>query len=494
MTNLRTVYVYVALAVLLSGAAFYLGTGLHPAWWLMWIAPVPVLLVAPELSRKAGFAAGFLGWFLGSTNQWHFFHEGLQVPLPIIVLFSVLPALVFALDVLAYRAFLRAGSAWRAALTFPSIWVLFEFVTARVSIHSTFGNISYTQMNFLPVLQIASVTGIWGISFSVFLFAATVSVVLSGYGPTRERLMLAAIAGGVLVLLLVFGLWRLHLNPSAHSVKVGLVASDLPQNLITQEPSETARLLQAYASQAQNLAAQGAQAIVIPEKVAVVRDSDLPQIDPLLQSTADRSGAVIIVGVVHIASDAKWNEARIYRPSRPIQVYEKHHMLPPWESPLKPGTARTGWKEPSGVWGVTICKDMDFPQMGRDYGEDGAGLLLVPAWDFVGDGWLHGRMAILRGVESGFSIARAPKQGILAATDDRGRVLAEQVTGSGPFVSLLAVVPVHHDQTIYARFGDWFAWLNVGLCVFLIGGSWIGRVRQQGQPLGSASAGATSGD
>ena len=119
------------------------------------------------------------------------------------------------------------------------------------------------------------------------------------------------------------------------------------------------------------------------------------------------------MGVVHIAPDAKWNEARIYSPSSPVRVYEKHHMLPPFESPLKPGTTRTLWKEPSGIWGVTICKDMDFPAMGRDYANDGAGLLLVPAWDFVGDGWLHGRMAILRGVESGFSIARAPKQGIL---------------------------------------------------------------------------------
>ena len=169
------------------------------------------------------------------------------------------------------------------------------------------------------------------------------------------------------------------------------------------------------------------------------------------------------MGVVHIAPDAKWNEARIYSPSSPVRVYEKHHMLPPFESPLKPGTTRTLWKEPSGIWGVTICKDMDFPAMGRDYANDGAGLLLVPAWDFVGDGWLHGRMAILRGVESGFSIARAPKQGILTATDNRGRVLAERITGLQPFVSLVANVPVQNDRTIYAQSGDWFAWLNVGL-------------------------------
>jgi len=319
-------------------------------------------------------------------------------------------------------------------------------------------------MNFLPVVQIASVTGIWGISFSLFLFASTVSVVVSRYGIKRERLWLGTAVAVALLLVLCYGLWRLHVNPPAvQSVKIGLVASDRPQNLITQGPSDTMRLLQKYAAQAQSLTAQGAQTIVIPEKIAVVRGAELQQADPVLQAVADQSGALVIVGVVHIAPDAKWNEARIYSPSSPVRVYEKHHMLPPFESPLKPGTTRTLWKEPSGIWGVTICKDMDFPAMGRDYANDGAGLLLVPAWDFVGDGWLHGRMAILRGVESGFSIARAPKQGILTATDNRGRVLAERITGLQPFVSLVANVPVQNDRTIYAQSGDWFAWLNVGL-------------------------------
>ena len=59
---------------------------------------------------------------------------------------------------------------------------------------------------------------------------------------------------------------------------------------------------------------------------------------------------------------------------------------------------------------------MDFPRLSREYGKDGAAVLLVLAWDFSDDGWLHGRMAILRGVESGFSIARAPKQGGYSAS------------------------------------------------------------------------------
>ena len=106
----------------------------------------------------------------------------------------------------------------------------------------------------------------------------------------------------------------------------------------------------------------------------------------------------------------------------------------------------------------------------------GIGLLLVPAWDFKADGWLHGRMAILRGVESGFSIARSPKEGILTVSDDRGRVLAQRDSKSAPFITLLARVPVRHTQTIYAQFGDWFAWLNIIALIALIA---EGRIRRR---------------
>ncbi|HWF48142.1 MAG TPA: hypothetical protein VG168_14125, partial [Bryobacteraceae bacterium] len=103
------------------------------------------------------------------------------------------------------------------------------------------------------------------------------------------------------------------------------------------------------------------------------------------------------------------------------------------------------------------------PQLSRQYGNGGAGLLLVPAWDFIADGWLHSRMAILRGIESGFSIARSVKQGILTISDDRGRVVAQRITASAPFVTSIATVPVRHDSTFYDRFGNWFAWLDLFL-------------------------------
>jgi apolipoprotein N-acyltransferase len=90
---------------------------------------------------------------------------------------------------------------------------------------------------------------------------------------------------------------------------------------------------------------------------------------------------------------------------------------------------------------------------------------VVPAWDFDVDGWLHGRMAVLRGVEGGFAIARSAKQGRLTLSDNRGRIVAEQASDATPFSTIVAGARVAHEDTIYARFGDWFAWFNVAILI-----------------------------
>ncbi|MFZ0636342.1 MAG: nitrilase-related carbon-nitrogen hydrolase [Candidatus Acidiferrales bacterium] len=475
MDSKRNPFALAALALIASSAALYLGTGLRPHWWLEWVAPIPVLLLAPRVSRCLAFGVALAAWAAGALNEWQYVTV-LKIPLGVVLLIVLVPAVVFAADVLVYRGFLRT-SPWRAALIFPSIWVFYEFASESLSPHSTAGNISYSQMNFLPVLQLASVTGIWGISFCVLLFASTVSVLLSADDHREEKRRLAIAVGFVLLVVLGFGTWRLHSTPpTQNTVVVGLLASDLQQNLLATNHDDTLRLMQEYASEAEKLAAQGAKVVVIPEKTAVVLNSDLPEVDALFSSAAEKTGASILIGVIHPTPGAKWNEARLYFPDGTIRTYEKHHMLPSFESSFKVGTEKTEWQEPSGRWGITICKDMDFPGLSRAYGNDGTALLLVPAWDFDVDGWLHGRMAILRGVESGFSIVRAPKQGILTVTDDRGRVLAEEDSKSAPFASLLAAVPVRHDDTIYARFGDWFAWTNIAVMLALIGTALFGRV------------------
>jgi apolipoprotein N-acyltransferase len=338
------------------------------------------------------------------------------------------------------------------------------------SVHGTFGSLSYSQLNFLPFLQLASVTGPWGISFLLLLFSSTLATAVHLRSAQPKLAMRTLGAGlGVIAVVLIFGVVRLSLPQPGPRVKVGLIASDLPANIdIAADGAETARLFRDYAAQVGALAAQGAQVIVLPEKLGVVVAPEAAGADGLFQSLADKTGAEIIVGMVFVDAHVAYNQARLYTPRAPIESYDKHHMLPPFESQLKPGTTLTFLPATQEKLGVAICKDMDFTPLSRQYGETGVGLIFAPAWDFTVDRVLHGHIAIMRGVEDGFSIARSAKLGLLTVSDDRGRILAETQSNSAPFATLLADVPAVHDSTLYLLLGDWFAWLTLAILAFTL--------------------------
>ncbi len=82
------------------------------------------------------------------------------------------------------------------------------------------------------------------------------------------------------------------------------------------------------------------------------------------------------------------------------------------------------------------------------------------------DAWVAARITALRGVESGFTIIRSSREGLLSISDRTGRFLAERRSAPYPGVSLLADSPIGPPElTLYAWFGDVFGWLFVALSV-----------------------------
>jgi apolipoprotein N-acyltransferase len=383
-------------------------------------------------------------------------------------------ALVFTLAVLLFRTLLLRGAPWSALLAFPATWVSCEYIGNLTTSNGTAGSLSYSQLNFLPFLQLASVSGPWGMSFLLLLFPAALAIglYLRHIAP-KQALRIVGASLVVVALVLIFGAVRLTQPSPRQQVKVCLVTSDEPANVGVAEGADTERLFRAYASEVEKLAAAGSQVIVLPEKLAVVGDPNIKGTDAIFQSLADKTRSTIVIGLVHISSllpprPVKYNQARVYAPRAPVLSYNKHHLLPPFESRLKPGTTLLLLPEPSQSWGVAICKDMDFTRLSRQYGEVGAALMLVPAWDFVLDRVWHGHMAVMRGVKDGFSIARAAKGGSLTVSDDRGRMLAETRSDSAPFAALVAKIPATHDATLYLVLGDWFAWVTLATLFFTL--------------------------
>jgi apolipoprotein N-acyltransferase len=249
---------------------------------------------------------------------------------------------------------------------------------------------------------------------------------------------------------------------------VTLIAKDVPMSIYLGPEEQALKLLHEYADEVRRATPAGTQVVVLPEKIGRVSESALAEVDALFSSAATATHAAIVVGLVRRTPSGAFNSSRFYSPDGKLEAnYDKHHLLPGIE-PEKPGDKRVLLDQPSGRWGLQICKDMDFPKLSREYAGDGANLLLVPAWDFNVDRWLHARMAVLRAVENGFALARSARNGLLTLTDNRGRILAEAATVPGRFVSITGKVNVTPTATFYTRTGDWFAWLCVAMFLVLL--------------------------
>ncbi len=457
------------LAIVATATMFYFGDGLNPLWPLMWIAPLPVLAFALRSKWWATAMVTATAMLLGNLNMWSYFTKTLGMPGSAWVGIFLAAGVVFAAGVLLFRVLVLRGAVWNGLVALPAVLVTSEYVRNLTTPHGSAGSLAYSQLRFLPFLQLASITGPWGMSFVLLLFPAAIAIGLHLRQTSPKRALQVAGAGvGVVAAVLVFGAVRLAM-PMTQTARVGLITSDEKANATVTDPgADTERLFRDYASEAQKLAAGGARAIVMPEKLGVTLEGKAAETDAVLQSVASQTGATIVAGVVHVDTPVKYNEARIYAPGSAVQRYDKQHMLPPFESNLKPGTTLTVLPRPQQKWGVAICKDMDFASPARLYGKAGTGLILIPGWDFVVDGSWHGHIAVMRGVEDGFSIARAAKNGFLTVSDDRGRIVGEVSSSSAPFATLLVDVPAAHSWTVYQVLGDWFAWVAIALLVFVL--------------------------
>ena len=453
---------------LISAACFWFGTGLNPLWWLRWLAPLPVLWLAARVRASAAALAAAASVLIAVGNQWVYLHDYIRLPLPVVIVSATLMAAIFTAVVLLYRRLALRGQLFAAMFSVPLLWTAIAFGSAAASPHGTWGDIAYTQMNALPVIQIAALTGLWGIGFVVMLGAACLAVLCSG-APARSRWRPATIGAVLVALAIGYGFWRLFDDPASGSATIGLISLQSEKPEVPTEPGGEA-LIARYLAAAGQLADAGAQYVVLPEVTLKVSQSDVTA----LHEFAQRRAITLLVGAdLNVAGAPERNASLVFDARGGVTTYNKQHLVPMFEDRFVAGSGTT-LLDGTRV-GLTICKDNDFPALGRAYGERDAQLLLVPAWDFRLDDWLHSRMAILRGVESGFAMARSAREGRLTLSDDRGRVLAE-VSSVARDAQLVATLPLRNTHTLYARWGDWFAWLCVAALGVVL---WQARPRRR---------------
>lgn len=466
------------LAALASAAAWFFSTGAHDVWVLAWIAPAPVLAYAYRASARRAAAAAFAAALLGGGTWLPLY---LHVLPALALAFAIVGlAVVFTVVVLGARWIWRRQPVHVGLFAFPVLAAGADYLISRVSVDGSAGSLAYSQVGVGPVLQVASVTGLWGITFLLALAASGVAVAWLRRTRLREVGLALGVPAAIIAVALGWGWFRLSRAPSMPTVRVGLVADDgMVRYEGTGHTSEALSVVRAYVAQIDALAAAGAHVALLPEKLVTLTPGDRDQARQIFAAAARRNRIVVIAGV-DLRDGAKRNEAWVFTPAGDLAIrYEKQHLVEGLERGYVRGRSVAVWTDSAWMYGVAICKDLDFPALGRAYGDRKVGVLFVPAWDFVRDGRLHARMAIVRGVENGFSLVRTAQQGRLTVTDPYGRILAEQPSDGATATRLTADVPVRHVSTAYDEIGDWFAWA----CLIVAAGMFLGSSRAPGSGL-----------
>ncbi len=456
------------LCALISGTAFYFSTGLAGTvsitpgllWALALVAPIPVLWFAFKPNKGwivflTGLAAGALGGcnllpaYLGTF------------PFPALLLSILGPALLFAVAAMGAGFVTRRASPALGIVSFAVLWTAFDYL-ASFGPNGAALSPAYSQVGLPWMIQSASLFGLWAVTFVVAFFAAGAAM----YAATRKA-QFAIVAALVLAVNIGYGAWRIPSAPDQPVVRVGLAADHAL--IFTGLKSDQASALaaaKAYGNVALKLARQNASLIVFPEKIAVIEPSWHGAVRAEFETAAHIGHATVIAGFDQRRPQRR-NIARIYFPNGTTpQTYVKRRLVPRLEASFVPGHASFMLADGTAT---AICKDMDFPAMLRRNAILHPNLYAVPAWDFGKDADWHARLAIMRGVEDGFAVARSANDGLLSLSDAYGRVIAVKRSNQGGMVTLRGDVRRGPGQTLYTRIGDAFAWICIAMSLLLVG-------------------------
>jgi apolipoprotein N-acyltransferase len=455
--------VWVPAALVSSAVLFFFGTGLagEPIAALTWLAPLPVLLLAPRVPAPVALGVAFLASLLGTTNSWSFYLHSQDMPLGPGLLCSVALSLMFTLAVGVFRGLLRRTHPLAGAVVSAATWTAAAYLVQVLNPMGLMGTFANDQGSVPVVVQIASVTGPWGVEFLVLFVPAAVAALCAPGVATAARWRTAVAGAAVLALALGYGAVRLAEDTAGPARRVALVVHNQAGWGVAVSTPAGRDLVAAYTAEVAALPA-GVRTAVLPEGAFTVDDTSLPALVGPLSQAARSRGMDVVVGYTRLAGGEKYQTALTVPAdgSAPV-AYLKHHdrVSPTGHALALPPVAGTRM-------GVAICGDLDFADPSRAYARAGAALLAVPASDNDDNGWVHSRLVALRSVENGVALAWSARKGQPALVDSHGRVLADAHTGGpNPFTTVVADVPTGPGATPYTALGDWFAWLCLVLAL-----------------------------
>jgi apolipoprotein N-acyltransferase len=387
----------------------------------------------------------------------------------------------------------------------PAAWVTFEWLRSWL-----FGGFPWTllgtsQAHVLPVVQFASVAGVFGLSgLLVMVSTAAAAVALSRHG---RHLRMAAVTMGVLAVVVAGGMFRLadgRLTQSGTPLRVGIVQGSVPEDLKF-DPAYRDGIIARYLALSRQVIGSGARLVIWPESSTPFFFNLESQLALPIRKLAVETRTPFIIGTDDLVPPVGHEPQHLYNSSIVLgpdgqshAEYRKVYLAPfgeyvPFQkllffvgplvdavSNFTPGTEATVLPTSVGTVSTSICYESVYPWLSRAFVAHGSQLLAI----ITNDAWFgtssaasqHFDQGSVRAVEEGRYVVRAANTGISGIVDPYGRVLAE--TALFVPTAFVADVRLLDGHTVYEMTGDWVAWIGAAISAVLIFWGWRHGNRQ----------------
>jgi len=467
-----------------------------------WISLLPLFFILRGAKRKHAFVLGWLSGlaFYGLLLYWipavpaHYGGLSIGLSLFIYLLLIAFLALFWGLFTLITHRLNESFPKWSFLLA-PFAWVSLEYILTHILTGFPWGLLGYSQHQNLFYLQLASITGIYGLSFFLVLFQASfVHAILS-----RRRSPFFAVLSCVLLIHLG-GYLSIELTPSSESDSFigaavqGNVSSDISWS--NQSYEEILNLFDRHLELSREACQQGADLVIWPELSVPLCFSCPDGIYPVFIENLSRfsqsTGCTFLLGTYEISgppeSPLYTNSAVCLKPDLSRSRYDKMHLVPFGEytpytfifgfisnfthaiGELTPGDTLRLHEHRGIPFASPICYEIIFPNQVRRFVKLGAQFLVT----ITNDGWYgtgsaphqHFAMAAVRAVENRRYLLRSATTGISGIVDPYGRILSRSNLHTQTVLS--EKITPRQRLTIYSRCGDVLSWSSLTLTLLFL--------------------------
>ncbi|MDD5432418.1 MAG: apolipoprotein N-acyltransferase [Candidatus Omnitrophica bacterium] len=461
-------------------------------YFLAWFAFVPVFFSLKDKTNKQAFLLFLLtGIIFWSGIIYWLVHVTLLGTIVLVLYLS----LYFAFFGLLIRPFTRKSKPYGLILI-SSIWVLLEYIRSYALTGFPWALLGYSQYLNLPVIQIADIFGVWGVSFLVMMVnVGLVEIIWSIKTAFWARLKITAVILGLfLVSTLLYGFFHLFIHVRINTlepIKISVVQPNIPQEL-KWDVSAQGYIFETYSKLTSEAAKEKPDLIIWPEASCpgvLGEDEDVLK-ETLLISQNNK--VPLVVGAVRKDGEDYFNSAAYIVDGKVIGFYDKLHRVPFGEYiPLKDvfpfletvapiGEIKQGkefilfrlLKNKPTDFGVLICFEDLFPELSREFVKKGASFLI----NITNDAWYketsapyqHLQASVFRAVENRVALVRSTNTGVSAFIDPYGRIVSTVHNKNGQDIFISGVDTRITDSLVkslrlYVRFGDFFP----AVCLFL---------------------------